>query len=100
MYGTSETPISRFFLRVTLRLLGRRVGTYLYLDVSQETCISNFRVAGRTSFRFNADTPEVALAEFRADRTYADIISGLMSVAPGKLRLVASASEAREALAR
>jgi hypothetical protein len=94
LYGTQPTAVSRLLLRLVLRILSRHVDRYLFLDTPRERCVENFRRAGRTSARFNADTPEHLVEAFRQDRTYEEVLDGLRRVAPAKLEVAATATHA------
>jgi hypothetical protein len=97
LYGTNETAVSRLLLRLVLRLLSRQVGSYVHLDTPVERCIDNFRQAGRTSLRFNADSSAQFIDEFRRDRTYEQILDGLRSVR-AKLTVAATPEAAADLL--
>jgi hypothetical protein len=97
LYGTGETPASRVLLRLVLLLLARNVREYLYLDTPRWRCVHNFRRAGRTSGRFNADSPPRVIAEFHQDHTYEQILDGLRR-AGARLSVAASPSAAWEML--
>jgi hypothetical protein len=98
LYGTHPTPVSRLLVRVVLRLLSRHVDRYLFLDTPVDRCVENFRRAGRTSARFNADTPEHLVEAFRQDRTYEEVLDGLRRVGGAKLEVAATASQAYSVL--
>jgi hypothetical protein len=97
LYGTDETALSRLWLRLVLGLLSRQIGSYFYLDTPKERCIDNFRQTGRTSLRFNANSSEQLIDEFRRDRTYEQLLSGLRSVG-ARLTIAATPEAAAELL--
>ena len=94
LYGTHETVFSRWLLPRVVHQLARHVDHYIYIDESKERCIAHFRSPGRTSARFNAEASDAVVDEFRADRTYDQILEAVRRVSPLKLEIVASSVEA------